>query len=63
MPVYSITKAKTYGEKDNWQTSGEFRKAIMKKLEEKDFSMCSLEEIIDDVVVALYEMGHVILSW
>ena len=64
MCLHPITKANTYGKKGEWQTCEEFRDAFMKTAEELniDIELIS-EETIDDVVVVLEKMGHVIMNY
>lgn len=62
MCVHRIVKAATFGKKEDWQTCAEFRKEAMRVAREKNLDEYMNEEAIDDLVLILHEMGHVILS-
>lgn len=62
MCVRRIGKADTFGKKGEWQTNDAFRKEAIKIAKECGFDEFLSEEQVDDMVMILHKMGHVILS-
>jgi len=57
-----LLKAESYGMKDEWQIDPYVIKAIKKKSVEMEMGTDLYEELIDDVLVVLAEMGYVELE-
>jgi len=57
--VYPIPKSTDYGNKEGWQLSKEFRSKIRKKINEE---YCISDESIEEIILTLHKMGHIILK-
>lgn len=62
MSKKKVLKAESYGMKDEWQIDPYVIKAIKNKSREMEISTDLYEELIDDVLVVLAEMGYVELE-
>ena len=59
--VHPIPKASTYGQKNSWQTSADFRKKFMEEAYKRSSFYSFGEEEVDEIVYILETMGHVIM--
>lgn len=59
--MFAIPKAATYGGKDSWQISPDFLKDVVKQARMQGMDDV-YEEMVDDIIIVLEKMGHVILK-